>query len=164
MPSKPRIDRAHDIPYVAGYSRDGSVIYIDRDVPRSAVLNGRRAPVHRFLAVHEGTEKPLIDQGLRYRRAHRVALRAEKARVRAAGVSWEAYHRFIRSHIRRAARKPLSRVPKDLDLQPYRECKDAALLRRMRAATPTVSAPGRAPRTRRWSPSLRRAPRTRGAR
>ncbi len=130
----PRIDRSFDIPYLAGYSTDGRTIYIDRDLPRSFLVRGRPVRADRFLAVHERTEKAHIDRGLRYRSAHRFALRAERAQVRAAGVSWAAYRRFMRAYIRRAARKRLTRVPRDLDLTPYRDCKDVALLRRMRAA------------------------------
>jgi hypothetical protein len=31
----------HDIPYLAGYSRDGKTIYIDRHVPRTMMDGGR---------------------------------------------------------------------------------------------------------------------------
>ena len=130
-----RIDRSHDIPYLAGYSQNGRTIYIDRSFPRAFVARGQRVFVDRFLAVHERTEKALLDAlGLTYPQAHRLALRAEKEAVRAAGVPWNAYRRFMQKHIRRAARKPLARVPRDLDLKPYRDSKDFALLRRMRAA------------------------------
>jgi len=30
-----KIDRGHDIPYVAGYSQNGEKIYIDRHMPKS---------------------------------------------------------------------------------------------------------------------------------
>ncbi len=29
-----RLDRKHDIPYLAGYSKDGKIIYIDRHMPK----------------------------------------------------------------------------------------------------------------------------------
>ena len=29
-----KLDRRHDIPYLAGYSRDGKTIYIDRHMPK----------------------------------------------------------------------------------------------------------------------------------
>src|SRR5580700_1057354 len=34
-------DRKHDIPYLAGYSRDGKIIYIDRHMPSSFKFRGR---------------------------------------------------------------------------------------------------------------------------
>ena len=30
-----KLDRAHDVPYLAGYSLDGKTIYIDRHMPRA---------------------------------------------------------------------------------------------------------------------------------
>ena len=36
-----KIDRKHDIPYLAGYSRDGKTIYIDRHMPPSFRYRGR---------------------------------------------------------------------------------------------------------------------------
>jgi hypothetical protein len=30
-----KVDRAHDVPYLAGYSLDGKTIYIDRHMPRA---------------------------------------------------------------------------------------------------------------------------------
>src|ERR1700731_4070999 len=34
------LDRKHDIPYLAGYSRDGKTIYIDRPMPPSSPYRG----------------------------------------------------------------------------------------------------------------------------
>ena len=36
-----KLDRSHDIPYLAGYSRDGHTIYIDRHMPRTFRYRGR---------------------------------------------------------------------------------------------------------------------------
>ena len=35
-----KLDRKHDVPYLAGYSRDGRTIYIDKDLPKSFVTRG----------------------------------------------------------------------------------------------------------------------------
>ena len=35
-----KVDREHDIPYLAGYSRDGKTIYIDRHMPKSFRFRG----------------------------------------------------------------------------------------------------------------------------
>ena len=37
------LDRKHDIPYVAGYSKDGKTIYIDRHLPSEMEYKGRRS-------------------------------------------------------------------------------------------------------------------------
>ena len=80
-----KLDRAHDIPYLAGYSRDGKTIYIDRHMPKSFRFRGRVIETDRFLILHEEVEKTLIDQlHLHYLHAHQIASRAEQAAVRAA--------------------------------------------------------------------------------
>ncbi len=79
-----KLDRSHDVPYLAGYSQDGKTIYIDRHLPRVFRYRGRDIEVDRYLVMHEEVEKTLIDQlGLHYLHAHQIALRAEQAAVRA---------------------------------------------------------------------------------
>jgi len=130
-----KLDRAHDIPYLAGYSGNGKTIYIDRDMPKSFAFRRRRIKTDRFLILHEAVEKTLMDHlGLRYLHAHQIATRAEQAAVRAAGVSWEAYDQFMRLYVKRIGDKRLSKVPRDLDLKPYQDERDGPLLRRMAAA------------------------------
>ena len=95
-----KLDRRHDIPYLAGYSRNGKTVYIDRHMPRWFTFRGRRIKTDRFLILHEAVEKALIDQlGLRYLHAHQIATRAEQAAVRASVVTWQAYDRFMRKFV-----------------------------------------------------------------
>ena len=47
-----KLDRRHDIPYLAGYSKDGRTIYIDRHMPKSFIYRGRRIDTDRFLILH----------------------------------------------------------------------------------------------------------------
>ena len=129
------LDRKHDIPYVAGYSRDGKTIYIDRHMPSSFKYRGREINTDRFLILHEEVEKTLIDQlGLHYLHAHQIATRAEQAAVRAAGVSWRAYDGFMQKYVKQIGDERLTKVPAELDLKPYRDEHDADLLRRMLTA------------------------------
>jgi hypothetical protein len=128
-------DRKHDIPYLAGYSQDGKTIYIDRHMPNSFKFRGRTIDTDRFLVLHEEVEKTLIDRlGLHYLHAHQIATRAEQAAVRAAGVSWRAYDRFMQKNVKRAGDERLTKVPADLDTKPYRDEHDADLLHRMMLA------------------------------
>ena len=130
-----KLDRKHDIPYVAGYSRDGKTIYIDRHMPSSFKYRGREINTDRFLILHEEVEKTLIDQlGLHYLHAHQIATRAEQAAVRAAGVSWRAYDGFMQKYVKHIGDERLTKVPAELDLKPYRDEHDADLLRRMLTA------------------------------
>ena len=129
------LDRKHDIPYLAGYSLDGNTIYIDRHMPKSFKFRGRVIETDRFLLLHEEVEKTLIDRlGLHYLHAHQIATRAEQAAVRAAGISWRAYDRFMQKNVKRDGDERLSKVPADLDTKPYRDEHDFDLLRRMVAA------------------------------
>ncbi len=127
-----KFDRKHDIPYLAGYSEDGKTIYIDRHMPQSFKYRGRAIDTDRFLILHEEVEKTLIDQlGLHYLHAHQIATRAEQAAVRAAGVTWRDYDRFMQKYVKRMGDERLTRVPDDLDTKPYRDEHDDDLLRRM---------------------------------
>ena len=137
-----KFDRKHDIPYLAGYSLDGKTIYIDRHMPQNFKFRGRIVDTDRFLVLHEEVEKTLIDQlGLHYLHAHQIATRAEEAAVRAAGVEWRAYDRFMQKYVKSIGDERLTKVPKDLDLKPYRDEHDDDLLRRMLASVKAGRAP-----------------------
>jgi hypothetical protein len=130
-----KLDRTHDIPYLAGYSQDGETIYIDRHLPRKMTYKGRKIEVDRYLIMHEEVEKTLIDQlGLHYLHAHQIATRAEEAAVRADGVLWRDYDRFMQKYVKHIGDEKLTKVPADLDLKPYRDEHDFDLIKRMRKA------------------------------
>jgi hypothetical protein len=130
-----KLDRDHDIPYLAGYSNDGKTIYIDRHMPASMKYKGRQIDTDRFLILHEEVEKTLIDQlNLHYLHAHQIATRAEEAAVRAAGMLWRDYDRFMQKYVKRIGDERLKKVPGDLDLKPYRDEHDFDLLKRMQHA------------------------------
>ena len=127
-----KLDRAHDIPYLAGYSKDGKVIYIDRHMPSSFRYQGREINTDRYLILHEEVEKTLIDQlNLHYLHAHQIASRAEQAAVRAAGINWRDYDRFMQDNVKHIGDERLTKVPADLDLKPYRDEHDYDLVQRM---------------------------------
>ena len=130
-----KLDRGHDIPYLAGYSNNGKIIYIDRDMPAHFMFKGRRIESDPFLILHEEVEKTLIDQlGLHYLHAHQIATRAEQAAIRSAGISWKAYDGFMQTHVTKIGVKKITKVPADLDLKPYRDEHDHDLLDRMAKA------------------------------
>jgi hypothetical protein len=130
-----KFDREHDIPYLAGYSVDGTIIYIDRHMPQAFTHKGRVVETDRFLILHEEVEKTMIDQlKLHYLHAHQIAARAEQAAVRACGISWRAYDDFMQENVKHIGDERLSKVPADLDLKPYRDEHDTELLERMAKA------------------------------
>ena len=130
-----KLDREHDIPYLAGYNVDGTIIYIDRHMPRSFKHKGRAIETDRFLILHEEVEKTMIDRlNLHYLHAHQIATRVEKAAVLACGVNWNDYDDFMQSNVKRIGDERLAKVPADLDLKPYRDEHDTELLERMARA------------------------------
>src|SRR5436305_9470028 len=119
------VNRDYDIPYIAGYSEDADTIYIDRHLPRTLRLWTRTVRVEPFILTHEIVEKALLDElRLHYLHAHQIAIRAERDAVKAAGVPWTAYQRFMKKYEKSIEEERLTRVPKSLDLTPYRDEKD----------------------------------------
>jgi hypothetical protein len=68
---------------------------------------------------------------LHYLHAHQIAVRAERDAVKAAGVPWWVYQRFMKQYEKHIEEEKLVKVPASLDLTPYRDQKDFALLRRL---------------------------------
>jgi hypothetical protein len=127
-----KVDHSYDIPYIAGYSKDARTIYIDRHLPRSFRSWTSRVYVTPFLLTHEMVEKALLDElDLHYVHAHQIGLRTERAAVEAAGISWRTYEGFMKKHEKAIEEEKLQRVPRDLDLTPYRDTKDFELLRNL---------------------------------
>lgn len=137
-----KLDRKHDVPYLAGYSKDGKTIYIDRHMPASFRYAGKEIKTDRYLILHEEVEKTLIDQlNLHYLHAHQIATRAEQAAVRAAGIRWRDYDRFMQKYVKRIGDERLTKLPADLDLKPYRDEHDDDLVQRMLASIRRGEAP-----------------------
>jgi hypothetical protein len=134
--SRVKLDRDHDIPYLAGYSVDRATIYIDRHLEKICVDHkGGNHEVDKFLILHEAVEKAMIDSwGLHYQHAHQIALRAEEAAVRAAGIEWRDYDRFMQQWIKTADSSKLTKVPANLDLTPYLDENDGELIKMMQRA------------------------------
>src|SRR3954452_10308022 len=126
------VSHDYDIPYIAGYSVDGKTIFIDRHLPRTIRWLMKTVRVEPFLLTHEIVEKALLDElKLHYLHAHQIATRVERDAVKAAGVSWRGYQSFMKAHEKPIEEEKLVRVPPHLDLTPYQDEKDFALLRRL---------------------------------
>lgn len=128
------VDRTYDIPYLAGYSKDASVLYIDKTMPKTYKDgNGKSHDIDRFLIIHEAVEKSIIDTWkLDYKMAHQMALRIEEAAVKAAGLDWKEYDSFMQKWIKKADSKEIKKVPANLDLTPYEDEKDLSLIKKMK--------------------------------
>lgn len=129
------VDRSHDLPYLGGYSQDGRTVYIDRHLPDVLTIDGNPVHVIPLIATHERVEKAVMDVlGYDYPDAHHVATQAEHQLVRLAGLDPTSYEDTLRPYIKAARLEQLTAVPRDLDLTPYRDEHDAALLDKMRKA------------------------------
>ena len=127
-----KVNHEYDIPYIAGYSLDARTVFIDRHLPRQFQWLMKKVRVAPFLATHEIVEKTLLDElRLHYLHAHQIALRTERDAVKAAGLSWWAYQRFMKKHEKAIEKEKLLKVPATLDLTPYRDEKDFALLQNL---------------------------------
>lgn len=144
MHRKTVLDRTHDIPYLAGYSIDGGTIFIDRDLAQW-IYAGKPFSTDRFLILHEKVEKALIDalhdnedeknrQRLLillrmanlydqiYFHCHGVATAVEEYAVKLQhGESGlKSYNDFMATQVKRAESERIIRVPRNLDMTPYR--------------------------------------------
>lgn len=117
----PVIDTKHNIPYLAGYSKNSRIVYIDNRLPEFfKQRNGKIVHVWKYISIHEELEKDLIDkQGMTYHEAHEIATAAEKTALVHAGYDWGEYERFLAPYIKMCD-KECKNVPEDLDLTPYR--------------------------------------------
>jgi hypothetical protein len=85
-----------------------------------------------FLVTHEIVEKALLDElRLHYLHAHQIAVRAERDAVKAARLSWWVYQSVMKGYSKPIEEEKLINVPSSLDLTPYRDEKDFALLERL---------------------------------
>jgi len=117
------VNHDFDIPYLCGYSKDAKTIYIDRHLPKMKTRG--HFDSDDALIMHEATEKAMEKTyHLEYAKAHQIALRAEKAYVESQGISWKGYNSFMQKYIKKAGDERLTETPKNLDLQPYRNCHD----------------------------------------
>lgn len=128
-----RIDQKHDVPYVAGYSKNGKTLYLDRELPDKLMIGGKRVDISRYILLHEEVEKALEDElHLAYLHAHQIALRAELDAVRADGVDWHTYNsKTLALCYKIGDRKSYPKCPADLDLQPYKDERDTETLAKM---------------------------------
>lgn len=120
------LDKTQDMPYVAGYSVDGSRIYLDRHLPPEVEITGGddwRVTIRPedFLQYHERMEKACIDAlGYSYPNAHRVATAFERRRVTMmlGPRAWVPYQRVWAQYAKHDEHEKLRRMPADFDMTP----------------------------------------------
>ena len=127
--------KTYDIPYLAGYSKDGKHIYFDRHL-KLITTPPDSFDVTNYLIIHERVEKALIDVfDYTYETAHAVALRCEYDAVVGDGHDWKKYSDYLKPFIKSAEHEKLEKVPGDLDLTPYEDDNDLDILNRLKKTT-----------------------------
>ena len=136
-----------EVPFIAGYNaRDGREIFIDRDVPGSVVVNGRKIPVTLLLNIHESVEKALLDEyHLIYQHAHQIALRVERLTAKAFGVNWDDYNDFIVKIYDHIEKRQVRSIPNVLDQLPYLSYADDDSLKLVREIRANLTDPAYCP-------------------
>lgn len=125
------VNRDYDIPDLAGYSKDRSTIYIDKDMPEGfKSRSGVYFKTDKYLCIHEFVEDSCQENGMHYPDSHQLALAAEENSVRLDGLPVEEYNSFMFAQIRKAAAKRGDLdLPEDLDVEPYEAENQMEMLR-----------------------------------
>lgn len=138
------IDRTTDVPYAAGYTKDGGTILIDRHMPTSLSVDGKPFPTDHFLAIHEAVEKVLIDKYAKgwtgtqqqlYLKGHAVATAIEHAQERAAGFDPKKVEDALAPYIKAEGSEKVTNVHPNLDMTPYSPTHQLELGKRIVAGT-----------------------------
>ena len=132
---KKTLIRSYEIPYLAGYSKDGKIIYIDKRLhPVFTLKNGKKMDIVKYLVVHESTEKHFMDvKDYKYPYAHEMATKAERKAVEADGYPWDEYEKYALSEVQRTKKlEPKEPLPKNLDVRPEIDTRDYRLLKQIK--------------------------------
>ena len=131
-----KVDRSHDVPYLSGPSNDGGTMYIDRRVPRTIVVKGKKLDPSIPLRIHEQTEQRLmVGRGMSYEDAHKQATAAERDWVESHGYDWGHYEACMDGLLSSIEHENPKDPPVDLFLKPY-PCREKKIIRRDIAREP----------------------------
>jgi len=119
------INTDYEIPYLAGYSVKGDMIYIDKRLPRRLkTKSGRVIDLFKYLVVHEIVEKYLEDhKHYKYAYAHELATGEERNAVERDNVNWDEYQNYMLKMVQQLKTFSGS-LPLDLDTKPERDSHD----------------------------------------
>lgn len=127
-PSPKLIDRTHEVPYVAGASKDGFVTHIDKSVPKVVVMSGKSFDPATPLAIHEQVEKAVMDdliykKGMSEDKAYQIAHHeyaqvAEDNWYRKNGINVEDMDKFW-TKINNQTERDKKNFPPNLYTKPY---------------------------------------------
>jgi len=138
-----KISREYEIPYLAGYSKNGRCIYIDKRLPKNLKLkDGRSVDIDKYLAIHEAEEKKLEDtKKYKYQYAHELATGIERKAVEADGIPWEEYQAYMLKEVEKLKHLD-SVIPSDIDLKPEHDSGDTKMMNEVKKLKKVDKIPG----------------------
>lgn len=124
-----KVDRSHDIPYIAGISKNSHCLYVDKRIPKTLTVKGKTFDPAKYLRVHETHEHMLMTKHRwTYEKAHQSATQKEKAAVKADGIDWNGYEAEMRGYADETEHEKHARKPKNLYLGPYKKADGGPVL------------------------------------
>jgi hypothetical protein len=143
------VKRAHvvtgyDNPWLVGRSTNMARLYPDRDLPHMIDVKGKKVDAYKTTARHEVAEWLMMDDGMSYLPAHKIANHVEREYVeRTYGDIWKPYCSAMDDYIKEAEHEKVRRVPADLDLRMFEDEHDVAHLKELKAAMRKDNGQGR---------------------
>jgi hypothetical protein len=120
--------KLYDIPFLCGYSMDAKVVYCDRHFN----TKWKGVDLMKFLKIHEIVEKAMIDlYDYHYESAHKIATYFESQAVTKAGMNFTSYQDYLKPFIKTIEDEKVQKVPRDLDLTPYKDEKGCEKLAKL---------------------------------
>lgn len=118
------INRNYQVSYLAGYSKDGKTIYIDKRLPEYMITkDGKKVFTDKYLAIHEKAERDAeYNLGYKYQYAHEFyGTKQERDAVEKDGcVSWKEYQSYMLGMVKKL-KKIDGEEPPDLDDKPEKD-------------------------------------------
>ena len=129
----PDVNRNYEVPFLAGYSKDGKTVYIDKRLPpQFTTKSGKVIDVCKYLVVHEVTEKHLEDtKGYKYQYAHEIATGVERKAVEADGIDWDEYENYMLKMVKKLEDFS-GPIPPDLDIKPEKDSHSGKTIAKIR--------------------------------
>jgi hypothetical protein len=122
----------HDVPIYATPSSTGKVLYIDRDLKRWFIYQGKRYDIFSFIKYFEIAKKALIELfQLPLPIAKQLACYFEHKKVTNAGLLWAKYSDFLTPQIKNVDSIRLRNIPPDIDLSLFSDQQTKVLQKRM---------------------------------
>jgi hypothetical protein len=120
----------YQIPYLAGYNLDGSVVYLDSDVAQAKEL----FKYWKYLFIHELSEKAyLLVNKSKYQEAHKHATQQEKNALTRDRLDWDEYSAALEPFIKECEEEQIEKIPPDFDTEPYTDSHDKRVLEKLKA-------------------------------